>query len=293
MVCEPVIKVPLLGRDKRSRPIRSAAHTAPQSVPEVGALSPPARGRALLESQYDLIQRMLHAMGRRSGLPEHEAEELRSWALFKLVEDDYRILGRWEGRSSFKTYLTVVLVNLMRDYRIQIWGKWRPSAAAQRLGEEAVLLERLLTRDSLSLAEAIHRMHTEKGITTPASALEVLALKLPQRTGRRRVDEEELLRFPVDGRVEARLVDSERARTAARVREALPALLWQLPAEDRLLLQLHYRDDLSMAAISPMLGIPQRELYRRRDRCLKELRRSLEKTGLGAGCLSVLFAERV
>ena len=61
-------------------------------------------------------------MGRRSGLPEHEAEELRSWALFKLVEDDYRILARWEGRSKLSSYLTVVLVNLMRDYRIHVWG---------------------------------------------------------------------------------------------------------------------------------------------------------------------------
>ena len=47
-----------------------------------------------------------------------------------------------------------------------------------------------------------------------------------------------------------------------------------------------------MAAISPVLGVPQRELYSRRDRCLKKLRRSLERAGLDARCLSVLFAER-
>jgi RNA polymerase sigma factor for flagellar operon FliA len=258
----------------------------------VEADTPAARGRALLESHYDLIQSKLQVMGRRSGLPEHEAEELQSWALFKLVEDDYRILARWEGRSTFSSYLTVVLVNLMRDYRIHVWGKWRPSAAAQRLGEEAILLERLLGRDGLPLGEAIHRMRVEKGVSTPATALEALALKLPQRTGRWRVDEGELLRFPVDGRVEARLVDGERARAAAQVHGKLPALLRELPAEDRLLLQLHYRDDLSMAAISPVLGVPQRELYSRRDRCLKKLRRSLEGAGIDARCLSVLFADR-
>src|SRR5262245_63989407 len=80
-------------------------------------------GRALLEAHLDSICRKLQRLGRQSGLTEHEAEELRSWALFKLVEDDYRILAAWTGRSSFETYLSVVLVNLTRDYRIHLWGK--------------------------------------------------------------------------------------------------------------------------------------------------------------------------
>jgi RNA polymerase sigma factor (sigma-70 family) len=294
MVSAPATKSPLPGKARRSRPspVRSEARPVLQPVPEVVALSPAARGRALLESQYDLIQRKLQALGRRSGLPDHEVEEMRSWALFKLVEDDYRILGRWEGRSSFPTYLTVVLVNLMRDYRIHLWGKWRPSAAAQRLGEEAMSLERLMVRDRLSLEEAIHRLRVEKGVSTSAADLEALALKLPQRTGRWRVDEEELLRFPVDGQIEARLVDGERAQVAARLHKVLPSLVRDLPVEDRHLLQLHYRDDLSMAAISPVLGIAQKELYSRRDRCLKKLRRALELAGLDARYLGVLFVER-
>src|SRR5215217_1744036 len=96
----------------------------PHSIPHRAMA--PSRGRALLEEHFDLVQKRLDSLSRRSGLPEHEADEFRSWALFRLVENDYRILGSWEGRSSFSTYLTVALVNLLRDYRIQIWGKWRP-----------------------------------------------------------------------------------------------------------------------------------------------------------------------
>lgn len=83
------------------------------------------RGRRLLESHLDLIQQRLQQLSRRSGLPEHEAEELRSWALCRLIGDDYKVLASWKGKSSFPTYLTAVLVNLMRDYRIHVWGKWR------------------------------------------------------------------------------------------------------------------------------------------------------------------------
>jgi RNA polymerase sigma factor (sigma-70 family) len=239
-----------------------------------------ADGATLLETHYDLIQRKLLQISRRSGLPEHEAEEFRSWALFKLIQDDSRVLASWKGRSSFPTFLTVVLVNLMRDYRIQVWGKWRPSAAARRLGREAVLLEQLCHRDGLLLDEAIERMRGEHGVSLSRTELERMAAELPRRPERRWVGEEDLLRIPVDGQVEGRIEDSERARIEEQLRTLLLPLLDALSAEDRLLLKLHYWDGLSMAAIAPLLDRPQRELYSARDKCLKKLRRHLEEAGL-------------
>lgn len=242
---------------------------------------PATRGRVLLETHLDLIQRTLQHLSRRSGLPGPEAEEFRSWALFKLVDENYRILGKWEGRSSFPTFLTVVLMNLMRDYRIQIWGKWRPSAVSRRHGPECILLERLLVRDGLSSDEALERLRAEGGASLSPDQVRRLAAALPRRPERRRVSEEELLQIPVDGQVESRIEEKERACAAGRLRERLAPLLRSLPAEDRLLLKLHFFDGLSMAAISPILGQPQRELYKTRDRCLKKMRRSLNGDGLG------------
>jgi len=253
---------------------RSSLEPAPSSADLT------SRGRALLEIQYHLIQKKLLHLSRRSGLPEHEAEEFRSWALFKLVEDDSRMLASWEGRSTFPTFLTVVLVNLLRDYRTHIWGKWRPTAAARRLGREAVLLEQLCFRDGLPLDEAIERMRTEHKVSLSRPELERIAATLNRRPERRRVGEDELLRVPVDGQVEARIEDAERSRTEEQLRILLAPLLHALAAEDRLLLKLHYWDGLSMAAISPVLSRPQRELYSVRDRCLKKIRRNLEEAGV-------------
>lgn len=248
--------------------------TTPESIPK-------PRGKLLLETHLDLIQRKLHHLSRRSGLPELDAEEFRSWAVLKLVENDYRILSSWEERSSFPTFLTVVLTNLMRDYRIHVLGKWRACTASRRKGKEGILLERFCVRDGLSLEEAAARMRTEHGIALSPADLERLAADLPRRKERRRrVDEEELLEIPVDGQVEIRIEERERTRTAARVRELLLPLLESLPAEDRLLLKLSFFDGLSMAAISPILGRPQRELFSTRDRCLKKIRRALEAAGL-------------
>lgn len=251
-----------------------------QPVPSPADLVSP--GRALLEAQYDLIQKKLLQLSRRSGLPEHEAEEFRSWALFKLVEDDSRVLASWEGRSSFPTFLTVVLVNLMRDYRARIWGKWRPSAAARRQGHEAILLERLCFRDGLPLDEAIERMRTEHEVSLSQTELERIAASLTQRMKRWQVSEEELLRIPVDGQVESRIEEAERSFTEEELRVLLTPLLKSLSTENRLLFKLHYWDGLSVAAISPLLGRPQRELYLARDKCLKKIRRSLAEAGLSS-----------
>jgi RNA polymerase sigma factor (sigma-70 family) len=249
----------------------------------------PQRGRALLEEHFALVQKKLDHLSRRGGLPEHEADEFRSWALFRLVENDYRILGSWEGRSSFSTFLTVALVNLLRDYRIQIWGKWRPSAAACRHGREAVLLERLWFRDRLPLNEAIDRVRAEPGSSLSREELERIADSLPERRERRIVGEEQLLKVGVDGKVEDRIEGRESARLAARFRRRLLALLRALPAEDRLLLKLHFRDGLTIAAISPVLGLPQKQLYSRRDGCLKRLRRALVADELDSARMNELL----
>jgi len=271
---------------KRStRTTRTArANPAPSKTAD-----PPARGRMLLETHLALIQRKLHSLSRRSGLPDLEAEEFRSWALFKLVDDDYRILGSWEGRSSFPTFLNVVLMNLLRDYRTHLWGKWRPCVASRRRGRESVLLERLLVRDGLSLDEALERLRTEHGISLAPDEAVKLAAGLHRRQERRRVSEEELLYIPVDGQVEIRLEEKERACTVVRLRALLVPLLQSLPAEDRLLLRLYFFEGLTIASIAKALGRPQRELYLVRDRCLARIRRSLEEGGLGSAQIRELI----
>jgi RNA polymerase sigma factor (sigma-70 family) len=257
-----------------------AAAGASRSVHPAPEAQQAARGRVLLEQHFDLIQQKLLHLGRRSGLPDHEAEELRSWALFRLVEGDYQVLARWEGRSAFATYLTVVLVNLMRDYRIRLWGKRRPSAAARRQGCEAVLFERIWLQGGLPLEQAIERISRESGSALSRGELERLADELPRRIERRRVSDEVLYDLAHDGRVESRVEDGELARTAACLRQALLPAFQALPAEDRQLLKLHYQDGLALAAISRLQGRPQRQLYSARDRCLKRLRQAIEAAGL-------------
>ena len=103
---------------------------------------------------------MISFVSSRHHLPGSEADDFGSHVKLKLIEDDYAILRKFEGRSNLRTYLTVVIQRLFLDYRIKAWGKWRPSAEAKRSGPVAILLERLTQRDGYGLEEAVELMKT-------------------------------------------------------------------------------------------------------------------------------------
>ena len=96
------------------------------------------------------------------------------------------------------------------------------------------------------------------------------------------MSDNELPQIPIDGQVESRIEETERAEIADRLRDLLLPLLQSLPAEDRLILKLYFFDGLSMATVARILHRRQKELYVVRDRCLKRLRRSLNDGGMGS-----------
>lgn len=268
------------------KPAKPAAHQAKSKEARLAT-----RGRALLEANLALIEQRIHRLSRRGGLPANEVDDFRSWALCKLVEGDYRILGRWEERSSFSTYLTTVLVHLLQDYRTHLWGKWRPSSVARRNGAVAVLLERLLVRDRLPLEEAIRQVREEHGVLLSSADLEQVAARLPQRIARRLVGEEQLQEMPAESRVAVGMVAGERAKVVSRLSQAVSALLRELAPEEQRLLKLHYKDGLSIASIALRLDRPQRALYTLRNRCLKGLQGRLEAAGLCVDQVRDLLAD--
>ena len=232
-------------------------------------------------SNLDLIERVIGSICRRNCVLEDEAEDFASWAKLKLIDHDYAVLSKFQGRSILKTYLTVVLHNLFRDYRIQKWGKWRPSAKARRLGDVAVQLETLLGRDGFTHHEATEILRSNLNVESSRGEIEAMAAELPPRTSRRIGGEEAFEATGVDGRVEARVIDGEREELVARTESLLTESLAVLPAEDRLILRMHYQDGFTISNIAATMNLKPRPLYRQVVQSLRTLRRELERRGLG------------
>lgn len=230
-------------------------------------------GEAFFLAQLKLIDSIVAFVCRRRSLPATEAEDLSQTVRLRLIENDYDVFARFEGRSSLRTYLTRVIERIYLDCQIRRWGKWRPSAKARRLGPVALRLEALRYRDRLSFDEACEALRSESNPTPSRDELHALWRALPRRASRSTA-----LRIAAalaeSGPSELERVEQEALaeRIEVTLREALP----RLSAHDVLILRLRFEDGFSVADIARGLGVAQKVLYRQLERVLKQLRRSLE-----------------
>ena len=135
--------------------------------------------------QLPVIERVIGWVCARRGLRGADAEDFASIVKIRLIENEYEVLGKWQGRSSIKTYLTTVINRIYLDFQVQRFGKWRPSAEARRLGPVALRLEQLMFRDGLSFDEACEVLLSDPRIGLNRDDLHAIRVQLPQRTSRR------------------------------------------------------------------------------------------------------------
>jgi hypothetical protein len=91
------------------------------SVPEAAPdRSGPARTREhLFLSQLPDIERIIGWVCAQRGLRGADAEDFGSVVKCRLIESDYEVLTKFEGRSSLRTYLTVVINRFYLDFQVQ------------------------------------------------------------------------------------------------------------------------------------------------------------------------------
>jgi len=231
--------------------------------------------RELLLANLPLVRELVGFFCRRRRLDGAETEEVEAFVRLRLIEDDYAILRQWGRLSSLRTYLTVVVQNLVRDYCDGVWGRWRPSAAARRLGTLAKALETQLYREGSTFEEACAVLASRHGVSR--AALAALREQLPYRWSSRRLQSlgegDSALPSPAPNPEEEAL---RRAEEAA-ISEVVSARLRQLPACDRILLRLRFREGLSLAQIAGGLGTTRKRLDRRVGKLLVSLRGDLQR----------------
>ncbi len=235
--------------------------------------------RELFESELPMVREVIAYICRRRRLPREDAEDFRSWTFLKLMDNDYAILRKYEGRASLRTYLTVVIERLSIDYRIARWGKWRPSARAIELGPEAVELDSLLFREGYTTREAVQLLLSRSKTSLAEDALLAIVSQLPARQGRKPTGLPASL-AALTGGADRGMLERERAAERRRLREVLDQTLQGLSEEDRLIARLRFVNGLSPNRIASALRLEVKELYRRIERMKKRLRKRLEKAGI-------------
>lgn len=213
-------------------------------------MADPDKFESLFLNHLSWVKRCATWLCRHYGLDADETDDFISHVVMQLISNDYEILQRFSGQGSFNTYLTAVISQLFLHYRAELWGNWRSSAAAKRLGTVAVQLERLVYGDGHTVHSAGELLR-ERGITDlPDMKLQAILAELPTRTP---------------------LEDGDPLASTS-----LQRAIDELPPEDRLLVRLHWREGFTIAQIAHALDLEQKPLYRRTHRILENLRRNLE-----------------
>jgi RNA polymerase sigma factor (sigma-70 family) len=233
----------------------------------------------LLLDHLDLIQQIVRTTGRRRHLSTTELDDFASFVNERLVDGNYAILRKFQSRSTLWTYLAAVIERLSLDFCTEKWGKWRPSAMAERLGPVAVVLEQLVTRDSHTIEEAIEIIKTNHGVDRTYAELRSIWEQLPTRVRATEVGEEAAANISSEDSSETTVEDADRRKDIARLQRALHAAFASIATQDRVVIALRFDQDLSIAEISRLTRVSVPTLHRRLDKSVKQLRLALSQAG--------------
>jgi len=227
-----------------------------------------------------VLTEVVSRVARRNRLRHGDAQDFAQSVHLRLLERNYDVLSKFSGGSSLKTFLTTVVQRMLLDWRSSAYGRWRPSAAARRLGREAILLEGLIYRDGQSATTAIEMLRSG-GCRSTSEALHDVLRQLPVRI-RPRLVCEDVLESMADPRGcdWAHVHEADLARQ--RIRTALAKALLQLPLEDRRLLVLRYVNGQSVQKVARCAQVDPRVLYRRFEKLLRQLRSHIRDHSLRA-----------
>lgn len=228
---------------------------------------------------------------RRHRLNATEADDFRSDVRLHFIERNYEVLRKFEGRCALSTYVNVVVQRVFLDWRNRLWGRWRPSTDARRLGPTAILIERLVVRDGWPLEQALEMVRVNHQIEiddTIRAFCNTFAARTP---GRRLVSEDDAADVASPGPLaDDNLVSAERDFLARRVQAALDRARQGLPPLDRLILKMRFDDRAAVADIARALHLEQRPLYRTLERLLKTVGEAMTAEGISRADIEALFS---
>jgi RNA polymerase sigma factor (sigma-70 family) len=251
----------------------SSALDVVTSMPVFASSAPPSA------DELALLSAVIRDVCRTHRLQNPDAQDFAQSVHLRLIERDYDIFERFDGRGSLRGYLTVVVTRLLLDWRNAVQGKWRPTAVARRFGPVAIALDRLINRDGTAIDEAVSLLQA-RGAAATIAALRDLADRLPRRPRRRFVpdaaltEQAEPFRDPIETR--------EAAVARRHSHAVLARACRQLDADDRRLIALRFHRSCSVQQIGRLLEVDPRRLYRRFDRTFRALRSALREAGVTA-----------
>jgi RNA polymerase sigma factor (sigma-70 family) len=256
--------------------------------PSEGRSDDPARPEAARRAegfflaQLAAIERAIRFACHHGGLHDEEANDFASHAKLKMIENDYAVIRKYEARSSFMAFISVVVQRMLLDYRIANWGRWHASTSAQRLGDVGITIEAMIVRDGKTIDQALPALQRRWPALTRDKVVAMLEA-LPRRHARPRfvaIEDAASNTCTTSDTADQAAFESDRRAVSRDIATIVRAVVKEFDDFDRLILRLRFDAGMSVADISRSLSIEQKPLYRRIQRALGALRKRLEAAGV-------------
>lgn len=212
--------------------------------------------KSFFESNLSITDEIIKKYCYRHNVVGDEADECNSYVYEKIIENDYQKIREFNGKSSYKTYMTTVIPRILID-RMRSGGRWRPSQKALRIGKEAVILEELVFKKKYSFEQAYNTLTTNHNISIERErAYEIITLLQRKRLTSASPGKQEITDNEPDGKApspdEAAIINE-----TSKIKEQLDAIIEEirnfLSNEDRLLLRMRFEDNIKISEIARVL----------------------------------------
>jgi RNA polymerase sigma factor for flagellar operon FliA len=250
---------------------------------------------AILVDNLGHIEKVAAVACRQHGLFGAEAEDFASWLKMRLIEDDYAAIRKFRAEAGIRTYLTTVVMRQFTAYWREQHGRWRTSAAAERLGPPADELEDLVYRQGYTVMQAGEKLRTEGRTTLTDRELADLLAQLPEREPLRPMpvpSDGVLDSAPAPSRADERVTAAESEALNHEVVKRVRLALKHLAPEAQAVVRMHLVEGYSVADVARALGLDQKRLYRLIPQYKERLRQALEAEGFSGPGVRAFLDQR-
>ncbi|MDH5232920.1 MAG: hypothetical protein OEY38_22930 [Gammaproteobacteria bacterium] len=107
------------------------------------------------------------------------AEEATTYVLEQLSKDDWHLLKKFKNRSTPKTYLFVIVKNLINEFSVKRYGKARPPTWLQRQGELAVKIWKLVCLERQATQTVIDKFSALRNPEIIRNTIRTIKARIP------------------------------------------------------------------------------------------------------------------
>ncbi len=229
------------------------------------------------------------------------ADELIIGLIEHLQASDFKRLRKFEGRANIKTYITVIISNLIVDLVRSRRGRGREKERARELGETGERLYDLIIRRGYTIEEAYEALKTSYNVDLSFSELAAMAESIrgcPRQFQKIAVENVscrtlhpapfvdeagEIVIADPGNNPEEEIVSKERSRLAKDVLAELSSLL---NGEDKLIFRMKFplNDEeipKKNADIARIVGLSEKAVEKRVTKMLSKFRELILSRGFG------------